>query len=325
MGLCPLAIYSFPHSLRFVISMIRFLVRRLLEMLPLLVLLSLLIFVLFQLIPGDYLSEMELNPSISRQTIEDLRRDYGLDKPFYIQYFLWLRELFRGNLGYSFAQQRPAVDLITERLGNTVVLTISSLTLTLLFSFPLGIYAALNPHRWPDRLVLLISLVGLSLPTVLASLLLLYFAFHTGWFPLGGTGGFRSVVLPSLALAMPSVAFFVRNLRLEMIETLRQPFVLAAAARGLPAHRVIFHALRNALNPTISMAGITFGGLLSGSVVVEKIFDWPVLGALTVDSILSRDLFVVLNCVLASALLIAFADLLADLILAWNDPRIRYS
>lgn len=133
------------------------------------------------------------------------------------------------------------------------------------------------------------------------------------------------MVLPSLALAMPSVAFFVRNLRLEMIETLRQPFVLAAAARGLPAHRVIFHALRNALNPTISMAGITFGGLLSGSVVVEKLFDWPGLGALTVDSILSRDLFVVLNCVLASALLIAVANLLADLILAWNDPRIRYS
>lgn len=304
--------------------MFRFVLRRILETIPLLFLISLLIFALFKLIPGDYLSEMELNPSIPRQRIEELRQQYGLKQPFYIQYFTWVGQVLQGNLGYSFAQQRPAVELILERLTNTVILTISALALTIIVSFPLGILTALNPGRWLDRLALFFSLIGLSLPSVLASLIFLFFAFRTGWFPIGGTGGLHHLVLPSLTLALPTIAFFVRNLRLEMIDTLRQPFVTAAAAKGLRPYRVVLHAFRNAVNPMISITGITFGGLLSGSVVVEKIFDWPGLGALVVDSILSRDLFVVLNCVLVSALLIVAANLLADLVLAWNDPRIRY-
>ncbi|MDA2924733.1 ABC transporter permease [Acidobacteria bacterium AH-259-L09] len=304
--------------------MFRFVLRRILETIPLLFLISLLIFALFKLIPGDYLSEMELNPSIPRQRIEELRQEYGLKQPFYIQYFTWVGQVLQGNLGYSFAQQRPAVELILERLTNTVILTISALALTIIVSFPLGILTALNPGRGLDRLALFFSLIGLSLPSVLASLIFLFFAFRTGWFPIGGTGGLHHLVLPSLTLALPTIAFFVRNLRLEMIDTLRQPFVTAAAAKGLRPYRVVLHAFRNAVNPMISITGITFGGLLSGSVVVEKIFDWPGLGALVVDSILSRDLFVVLNCVLVSALLIVAANLLADLVLAWNDPRIRY-
>ncbi|MDA2929730.1 ABC transporter permease [Acidobacteria bacterium AH-259-O06] len=304
--------------------MFRFVLRRILETIPLLFLISLLIFALFKLIPGDYLSEMELNPSIPRQRIEELRQEYGLKQPFYIQYFTWVGQVLQGNLGYSFAQQRSAVELILERLTNTVILTISALALTIIVSFPLGILTALNPGRGLDRLALFFSLIGLSLPSVLASLIFLFFAFRTGWFPIGGTGGLHHLVLPSLTLALPTIAFFVRNLRLEMIDTLRQPFVTAAAAKGLRPYRVVLHAFRNAVNPMISITGITFGGLLSGSVVVEKIFDWPGLGALVVDSILSRDLFVVLNCVLVSALLIVAANLLADLVLAWNDPRIRY-
>ena len=284
--------------------MLKFIVRRILQTVPLLFLLSLLIFALFQMIPGDYLTEMELNPSISPQTVEQLRTAYGLDQPFYSQYFLWVGQILRGNLGHSFAQQRPAADLILDRLGNTLLLTLSAFALIMATSFPLAVFSALYPGRAFDKVTLLISLLGLSFPSLLVGVIFLLFAYWTSWFPIGGVGTVHHLALPSFTLALPVSAFFIRNLRLEMIEMLRQPFVIAAAARGIGQFRVVSHALRNALNPMISLAGITFGGLLSGAVLVEKIFDWPGLGALIVDSILSRDLFVALNCVLVSALLL---------------------
>lgn len=304
--------------------MSKFILRRIIETVPLLFFLSLLVFALFSMVPGDYLTEMENNPSIRPETIQQLREDYGLTRPFYVQYFLWVGQFVQGNLGYSFAQQRPAARLILERLGNTGLLAVSAMAFSLLFALPIGILAALKQGRWVDWMALSLSLAGLSIPTVLAGLMFLYFAFHSGWFPLGGSGGVSYLLLPSLTLALPISAFLIRSLRLEMIEALEQPYVLAAAARGLSPLRVVLHGLRNAINPIISLTGIIFGGLLSGTVVVEKIFDWPGLGALVVDSILSRDLFVVLNCLLISALLIAAANLTADLLLAWNDPRIRY-
>ncbi len=304
--------------------MARFLLRRLLETVPLLVLLSALIFALFELIPGDYLTEMELNPAVPTERISELRRDYGLDDPFYIQYLKWMSQTLRGNLGYSFAQQRPAAALIGDRLGNTLVLTLGAFFLTLLLSVPGAILSALNAGRWPDRAILLLSLVGLSIPTILMALLLLYFAFWTGWFPIGGSGSIWHLFLPSLTLALPMVAFFSRTLRLELIDCLSQPYVLTATAKGLPRWRVVGHALRNALNPVISISGLILGGLLSGSVVVEKVFSWPGLGALTVASIVQRDLYVALNCVLVASLLIVASNLASDLLLAWNDPRVRY-
>lgn len=304
--------------------MLRFALGRLVETLILLVLLSLLVFVLFKLIPGDYLSEMEATSAFSRQTVQDLRREYGLDQPVVVQYFVWLGQILRGNFGYSFAQQRTALDVIRERLPNTLILTASAFVLTVAISFPLGIVAALYAGRWLDKLALFASVVGLSLPSLLASLLFLYFAFWTGWFPIGGVGGLHYLILPSLTLALPSAAFVARTLRLEMIDALRQPYIITALAKGLPQGRVIFHALKNAVNPIFSLLGILLGALLSGSVVVEKVFNWPGLGALTVDSILSRDLFVVLNSVLIAALLTVAANFVADLALAWNDPRVRY-
>lgn len=305
--------------------MLRFLLRRLLETLPLLLLLSLFVFLLFRLVPGDYLSEMELNPSVSREMIEELRGLYGIDRPFYTQYFLWLGKVFRGELGYSFAQQRPALDLISERLVRSLLLTLAAFFLTVLVSFPLGIWASLRAGRWPDRVGLVFSLLGFSFPPVLLSLFLVYLAFATGWFPVGGAEEVDAVVLPAVALAWPAAAFWTRTLRAEMLDTLRQPFVVACAARGLSPARIVLHALRNALNPLLSIMGMTLAGFLSGSVVVEKVFDWPGLGALTVDSLLARDVFVALNCVMVTALLTVLASFLADLALALNDPRIRHS
>jgi len=304
--------------------MLRFTLSRIVESIPLLVLLSLLVFSLFKLIPGDYLSEMEMDPTISSQSVENLRQEYGLDQPLIKQYWLWVTQILRGNLGYSFAQRRPASELILERSMGTLSLAVTALVMTLVLALPLAAISTLRLGDWPDRTILWSSLIGLSLPTVLSSLLLLYFAYLTGWFPIGGADTWKHLFLPALTLAIPMAGFFTRTLRLELIDVFEKPYILAATAKGLPPYRVLWHAFRNALNPVISLTGVSLGGLLSGAVVVEKVFSWPGLGALTVDSILARDLYVALACVLVSALVVIFANLLADLLLAWNDPKIRY-
>jgi peptide/nickel transport system permease protein len=303
-------------------SLIGFAVRRLLETVPTLLLLSVLVFALFKLIPGDYLSEMEMNPSISKSTVAALRSDFGLNRSLPEQYGLWVVQAVRGNLGYSFAQRRPALDVISERLGRTIYLTLVALLLSLAWAVPAALLGALRLGRWPDRLVLVLSLVGMSIPTVLSSLILLWFALGLGWslFSTGGPGG---VLLPAVTLAVPAGALFARTLRLELVSVLGQPFAAAAVAQGLPRRRVLLHVLRNAANPLISLVGLTLGGLLSGAVVVEKVFSWPGLGALTVDSILARDLYVALGAVLVSACFVVLANFLADVLLALNDPRVR--
>lgn len=304
--------------------MLRFAFFRILEAIPLLILLSFLVFSLFKLIPGDFLTEKELDPAISRDSIEQLRQDYGLDTPLLKQYGLWLSQVCRGNFGYSFAQRRPALELIAERTAATVTLTVLALILTLALAPPLAMIGAIQWGAWPDKALFWVSLTGLSIPTIISSLFLLYFAYWSGWFPIGGADTWKHALLPAVTLAVPVTSFFVRTLRLELIDVFDQPYMLAVVAKGLPTSRILWHALRNSLNPMISLTGVTLGGLLSGAVVVEKVFSWPGLGALTVDSILSRDLYVALNCVLVSALLVILANLIADLLLAWNDPQIRY-
>ena len=233
--------------------MIRFTLQRVLESIPLLVLLSFLIFALFKLIPGDYLTEMELDPTISSESVEQLRHEFGLDRPLVAQYGLWMGQVLRGNFGYSFAQRRPASGLILERLIATLMLTCLAFCLTVVLALPLAVVSALHLGTWPDRISLSLSLLGLSLPTVLCSLLLLYFAYATGWFPIGGADSLRHATLPAVTLAMPTFAFLMRTLRLELVDVLNQPYVVAAAAKGLPPRRVLWHAFRNALNPVISL------------------------------------------------------------------------
>lgn len=303
-------------------SFLRFALRRATETIPTLLLLSFLVFGLFRLIPGDYLSEMEMNPSISSATVSELRSEFGLDRSLPVQYGLWLTQALQGNLGYSFAQRRPAFDVIKERLGRTLFLTLAALAMSLAWSIPLAVIAALHLGRWPDRTMLILSLVGMSIPTVLAALLLLWLALVWGW-PLFSGPGLGGVLLPAVTLAIPAGALFARTLRLEMVTVLGQPYIAAAVAKGLPRRRVLLHVVRNAANPAISLLGLTLGGLLSGAVVVEKVFSWPGLGALTVDSILARDLHVALGAVLVSAGFVVGANFVADVFLALNDPRVR--
>ena len=303
--------------------MIRLIRRRVLETAVLSLLLSLLIFGLFAAVPGDYLSEMELNPVIPASQIQRMRTDFGLDQPFHIQYFKWLGRIVRADFGYSFAQRRPATSLIAERAANTLALAGVALVFSLGLALPLAVVSSLYFNRWPDHLCRIVSLGGMSLPTLLTSLLFLYLAFLTGWFPIGGSGSLQHVVLPALTLALPLFSLLARTLRLELVDTLSQPFITALRSKGLPGRRVLWYALRHALNPIISLSGLIVGGLLSGSVVVERVFGWPGLGGLTVASILARDLYVALSCVLVASGLVIAANLAADIVLACNDPRVR--
>ncbi len=300
----------------------RFLLRRVLETVPLLFLLSLLVFGLMRLIPGDYLSEMELNPAIPPQQVQRLREAWGLDRSVAAQYLTWLKGVTTGELGYSFAQRRPAADLVRERAVTTFALALAALVLAVLASLPAGVAAALRPESVLERALLLISVAGFSTPSLLSSILVLVAAYRLGWLEVTLARTF----LPAAAvLAFPAACLLMRTLRVELRRELGRPYVLAAAARGLPRHRVVRHALRNALNPVISLLGLTLGGLLSGSVVVEKVFGISGLGSLAVDSILARDLYVALVCVLVAAVAVVAANLLADLLLAVNDPRVRWN
>ncbi len=300
----------------------RFLLRRVLETVPLLFLLSLLVFGLMRLIPGDYLSEMELNPAIPPQQVQRLREAWGLDRSVAAQYVTWLKGVTAGELGYSFAQRRPAADLVRERAVTTFALALAALVLAVLASLPAGVAAALRPESVLERALLLISVAGFSTPSLLSSILVLVAAYRLGWLE----ATLARTFLPAAAvLAFPAACLLMRTLRVELRRELGRPYVLAAAARGLPRHRVVRHALRNALNPVISLLGLTLGGLLSGSVVVEKVFGISGLGSLAVDSILARDLYVALVCVLVAAVAVVAANLLADLLLAVNDPRVRWN
>ncbi len=301
----------------------RFLLHRALQTLTVLFLLSLIVFGMIRMLPGDYLTEMELTSAAPRERIEEMRRNLGLDRPFYLQYLFWLGSLAQGDLGYSFAQQRPAAQLLGERFANTLLLALAAFAIVLPLTFALGITGALYAGRWPDRLGLGACLLGISFPRLLLALLVLYLAFQAGWLP-GSESGLRRLILPALVTAAPLSAFLARQLRFELLGSLEKLHVQAAAARGLPARRIVWIALRDALNPLISLLGLTWAGLLSGAVIVESVFSWPGLGLLMVESLRTRDLFVVVNGVLLSAGAIALSNLLADVLLAINDPRIRY-
>lgn len=282
---------------------------------------------------------MSLNPQVSEATLARLREQYALDQPWHTQFGRWLAGVIRGDFGYSFAYNCPASGLIYERLSNTALLALAGLALTLSAALPLGLIAAKKRGGATDRLLVFLSALGLASPSFLLALLAIVLAARTGWFPIGGvhsldserlsaTGRladfFHHLILPATVLALRQFPGFFRQLRASLLETLAQDYILAARAKGLPERTVFLkHAFRNAINPLITMLGNSIGSLLSGAFIVEAIMSWPGLGSLTVSSLLSRDLYVLVACLIFAASLLAFGNLLADLLLAWADPRIR--
>ncbi len=316
-----------------------FLFKRLLHLIPLLLGVSLLTFLLMALSPGDYYTALSQNPQISPETLAHLKARFHLGEPWYVQYFYWLKNILHGDFGYSMAYKIPASSLIFERLGNTFLLSFSALILAWGVAIPLGIWAAVKKDSWADRACSLVAFVGLSVPDVLLSLLALWFAAATGWFPVGGAQSpiydllspaqqfwdrAHHLLLPALVLAAADMAGIMRQTRSNLLDTLRAEYVTAARARGLGEGWVIYrHALRNAINPLLTIFGYSLAALLSGAFIVENIMAWPGLGRLTLEAFFAKDSYLVVDSVvLATALLVA-GNFIADLLLAWSDPRIR--
>jgi peptide/nickel transport system permease protein len=319
--------------------MLKFLLRRLAQMIPLLLGITLISFVVMQLAPGDFLSQMQQDPRISPAAIEELRRQYGLDRPWYQQYLLWLANAARLNFGYSLAYHVPVTTLIGERMFNTFVLSLASLIFAWTLAIPLGIIAAVRRNSWIDRVASFFSFAGISIPGFFFALLLLLFAQRTGWFPVGGMrsvdwdmltpwGQFLDLLhhlaLPTLVLGIQGLAGIMRQMRGNILDTLRENYVIAARARGLPERRVIVkHAARNAINPLITVFGYSLAGLLSGAALVESVMAWPGLGRLILEAVQGRDLYLVMGSFVMGSLLLLLGNLVGDILLALTDPRIK--
>lgn len=293
---------------------------------------------LTHLAPGDYTTDL-FRPGVTPETLAEERNKLGLDRPFLSQYWDWLSGFLNLDLGTSFRFQQPVVSLVAQRAANTAWLAGTALLLATVVGLPLGVVAGARDRSFVASVIRFTSVVCLSLPPLLTSLLLALFAARTGWFPIGGMGspaaigltGFAPLVdlawhlvLPALALALPIGATLERLLARSMSETLREPFIFAALARGIPRSRVVWkHALRVAIRPVAGIYGLIIGSLLSGSFAVELVTAWPGLGHLTFQAVISRDLYLVAGCGAGGALFLAGGNLVSDVALALADPRIR--
>ncbi|MEI6437747.1 MAG: ABC transporter permease [Candidatus Omnitrophota bacterium] len=319
--------------------MLTFIVKRLSIAVLLLLVMSFLTFMLMRLTPGNYLDTMRLDPQISTETLAHYEKLYHLNQPAFIQYVYWLKNLLRGEMGYSFYYNVPVVSIIGGRIWNTFVLSLSAFLLTWFLAIPLGVWAALHRNRFIDKAVQALSYVFLSLPGFFVALVLLFWSSRSGALPLGGmhSPGFElwpwwrqaadlavHLVIPTVALSFGSVAGLQRIMRGNMLEELGKQYVLAARAKGLPEDRVIYvHALRNALNPLITLLGYEFAGLLSGAAIMEIVTSWPGLGALMLTAVRSKDIYLVMASMLMGGVMFIIGNLIGDILLAKADPRIR--
>ena len=305
--------------------MLQYIIRRLLLTFPVLFGVSVLVFSIIRLIPGDP-AEAMAGPHATREMIERIRTEFGLDKPIHLQFLRFMSGLLRGDLGRSIRTQRPVMAEILDRLPHTLELAAASMLLATVFGMLAGIISAAKPYSFFDHLSMFLALVGISLPVFwLGLMLMLLFSLKLGWLPAAGRGTLAHLVLPSITLAAASMALIARMTRSSLLEVLRQEYVVAARAKGLPERDVLFrHALKNALVPVITIIGLRFGTLLSGAVLTETVFAWPGVGRLMVDSISARDYPVVQGAVLVLALSFVFINLAVDLLYAVFNPRIRY-
>ena len=318
-----------------------YILRRLLQAIPLLLGVSAVTFLVLKLAPGDFLNTMAENPGISAETIDSLRHRFGLDRPWWVQYGLYLRNVFlHFDFGESFSRHQPVFTALREGLGNTLLLAGAAALVTWCLAIPLGVLAAVRQFSWVDKTLSVLSFMWLSIPEVLSGLLLLFLAARTGWLPVGGMHSLewdqldlagkavdllRHIALPALVVGLIPLAGRMRQMRANLLDVLRLDYVTTARAKGLDERHVVFkHALRNAINPLITLFGFTLGSLVSGSFIAEVIFAWPGLGRITLDALLAKDQYLVMGSVLMAATVLVAGNLIADLLLAIADPRIAY-
>lgn len=319
--------------------MIAFIIRRLLTLIPLLFGITMLVFILMSLAPGDFLTPVRAQRDVPAELIAAIEVEFGLDQPWYVQYLKWLGNVFEGNLGHSWAYKLPVSDLIGQRIFATFLLSLCAFVFSWAIAIPLGVLAAIYKDSIFDRISAGLAYAALSIPEFFLALLLVFFAAQTGWFPMGGATSIEyeymswfeqmldrahHLILPTVALGIGSIASIMRIMRANFLDTIRAGFVTTARAKGQREFIVMFkHALRNAINPLVSAFGFAFSGLLSGALMVEIVLQYPGLGQLMYQSILREDQFVVLAAVMMGCTMLVLGNLLADILLAWSDPRIR--
>lgn len=302
--------------------MIRFIGKRLLQMIPVLLLVATLIFSILYLVPGDP-AQIMLGSTASEYELAEMREQLGLNRPFIVQLGEFLSDVFlHFDLGTSYLTGAPVAAEISSRLPRTVILGVASMVLAFGIGIPLGVTAAVHQNGWGDRISMIIALLGVSIPTFwLAMLFVLLFALKLGWFPASGIGGWEYYVLPTVSLCFGGLATQARS---SMLEVIRADYVVTARSKGLSQKEVIFkHALPNALNPIITLAGTNLAVIFGGSIVIESVFSFPGIGQYMINAINQRDYPIVRGCVVMLAIVFAVIMLLVDLCYAFNDPRIR--
>ena len=313
--------------------MTQYVVRRVLAIIPVLFGISILVFLLVHLIPGD-VAQILLGTQATDQQIETLRRGFGLDRPLPVQYLDWLSHILRGDFGVSFRTDRPVLPDLIDRFGVTVQLTLLSMLIALVVGIPLGAASAAKRGHTADAVSRVVALLGLSIPNFwLGTLLILFVSLGLHWLPPVGFVslldnpwlGFQVLILPALALGTAVAAFITRMVRSSLLEVLRQDFIRTAQAKGLHERTVLYrHALKNAFIPVLTVIGVQIGYLLGGAVIIESIFSLPGMGRFLLDSISNRDYSIVQGGVLLIALIFSLVNLSVDLVYGWLDPRIRY-
>lgn len=319
-------------------NIIIYILKRILQTIPLLIIVSAISFFIIRLSPVDPLAELRINPSISKETLQKETKRLGLDKPIYIQYFLWAKAFVQGDLGYCSTGEKVSSKL-KERIPNTLLLTVIVISLTWIVGVPLGILAAVEWKTPFDRMLTVLTSVGMAIPSFFFAILLLIFAVKTGWFPVGGLTSYNfeemtlrgkiwdlmhHLILPTTVLFTISLAGLQRQMRANLLDVLDSDYVKFARAKGLSEFKVLFkHALRNAINPMITLLGFEFASLLSGAALTEYVFQYPGLGRLILEAVMKSDINLVMASLMMGAVMLIAGNLMADILLIITDPRIR--
>lgn len=315
--------------------MLNFILRRLVISIPVLIGISFVTFALLTFAPGDAISLMLGSESVNVANVERLRRQLGLDQPWYIQYVNYMSGLLRGDLGTSIVSQQPVARQIFERFPNTLLLTVSAMFIALLIALPAGIISAARKNRPEDFLAMLFAMIGVSMPNFwLGLVLIIIFGLELRWLPIRGIGSIdrglwvfiSHLILPAVTLGTSLAAILTRLTRNAMLDVLSEDYVRTARAKGLHSQRILYrHALRNAVMPIVTTAGLQFGALLGGAIIIETIFSWPGLGLLSINAIRQRDIPMIQGSVLVFAICFMVITLLVDLLYTFINPRIRYA
>jgi peptide/nickel transport system permease protein len=314
-----------------------FILKRILQAIPLLFVISLLSFVMLKMAPIDPLAYLKANPAISAATIKAEEKRLGLNEPAPVQYLIWLKNLVQGDLGIS-TTGGSVFALIMQRSSNTFILGALSIFFTWLIAIPAGVYAAVHRSKWGDKLFGLLSAIGMAMPTFLLALILLMFAVQSRLLPIGGLTSpdfydrdflgqlfdlTAHLVIPVTVLTFVGLAMIQRQMRGSLLDVLRAEYVRTARAKGLPENIVIYkHALRNAINPLITLLGFEFASLLSGAALTETVLAYPGLGRLTLEGVLTKDMNLVMASLMLGSVMLIAGNLLADILLTFADPRI---